>query len=218
MNRRDLELLSAYLDGQLDPADLARMESRLQSQSELRGVLEELRAARDLLRKLPTRKAPRNFTLSRQVVSVKPPMPRSYPFLQFASAAATLLLFLTVAINTLGPRLVIGAAAPAPLLGIGGGAGPEESWLAATEAPAAELPQQSALAPTPTPSGQDMQRGLPTSVPKLGESGGPEVEGPDSRSKAPVPQGVQWALVVVAIACAIATLGLHRSAVAKWRK
>ena len=30
MNQRDLELLSAYLDGELNPSDSTRLESRLQ--------------------------------------------------------------------------------------------------------------------------------------------------------------------------------------------
>ena len=44
MNPRDLELLSAYLDGQLNPSDSARLESRLASDESLRAVLNDLRA------------------------------------------------------------------------------------------------------------------------------------------------------------------------------
>ena len=64
MNQRDLELLSSYLDGQLKPSDSARLEARLSSDADLRSVLDDLRAARGLLRQLPMRKAPRNFTLT----------------------------------------------------------------------------------------------------------------------------------------------------------
>ena len=50
MNQRDVELLSAYLDGQLKPSDSARLESRLKSEPELVSVMDDLRAARNLLR------------------------------------------------------------------------------------------------------------------------------------------------------------------------
>ncbi len=53
MNFRDVELLSAYLDGQLNPSDANRLESRLSSDPDLRAVMDDLRAARGLLRQLP---------------------------------------------------------------------------------------------------------------------------------------------------------------------
>ena len=68
MNSRDLELLSSYLDGQLKPSESARLERRLASEPDLRSVLDDLRAARGLLRQLPVRKAPRNFTLTPKMV------------------------------------------------------------------------------------------------------------------------------------------------------
>ncbi len=55
---RDIELLSAYLDGQLDSKESARLESRLKSDESLRAVLDDLRAARGILRQLPQRRAP----------------------------------------------------------------------------------------------------------------------------------------------------------------
>ena len=64
-NFRDIETLSAYIDGQLNAADAARLETRLKTDPELASVMNDLRAARGILRKLPARKAPRNFTLTR---------------------------------------------------------------------------------------------------------------------------------------------------------
>ena len=78
MKQRDLELLSSYLDGQLNPSDAARLESRLKTEVQLASVLNDLRATRTLLRKLPARKAPRNFTLTRKMVGQNPPLPRAY--------------------------------------------------------------------------------------------------------------------------------------------
>ncbi len=46
MNQRDLELLSAYLDGQLNSSESARLESRLNSDPQLASVLTDLRATR----------------------------------------------------------------------------------------------------------------------------------------------------------------------------
>jgi anti-sigma factor RsiW len=89
MNRRDLELLSSYLDGQLKPSDSARLEARLASDPGLRAVLDDLRAARGLLRQLPMRKAPRNFTLTPKMVGKNPPLPRSYPAFRFVTALAS---------------------------------------------------------------------------------------------------------------------------------
>lgn len=148
----DVELLSAYLDGQLNPSDSARLESRLSSDPQLRAVMDDLRAARGLLRKLPQRRAPRNFTLTPIMAGLKAPEPRAYPAFRFATALATLLLFASFAINGLAPAATRSfAAAPAPAYGMGGAGAsetaPQES-RAATEAPL----QTFAIEATPTPN------------------------------------------------------------------
>ena len=144
MNPRDLELLSAYLDGQLNPSDSARLESRLASDESLRAALANLRATRGLLRQLLSRRAPRNFTLTPQMAGIKPPTPRAVPVFRFATALATLLFVITFVINGLitlsAPSL---AAAPAPLAV--GAAAP----MSAAQAPALPL---AAIAPTETSS------------------------------------------------------------------
>lgn len=124
---RDVEQLNAYLDGELDAAQRQRLESRLGSDSGLNSLLDELREARGVLRRLPQRHAPRNFTLTPSMAGIKPPLPRAYPVLRFASVFAVFLLFFTFAVNSL-PRLSLpmGAAAPAAMeVGVGGGE-PEE--------------------------------------------------------------------------------------------
>jgi hypothetical protein len=136
---RDVEKLSAYLDGQLKPSEIARLESRLKSDPELASILKELRQARSILRQLPQRRAPRNFTLTPKMVGQKPPLPRSYPIFRFATVLATLLFFFTFVTNFMAPRLVR-TAAPYPY-GIGGGGGggaePEMQLEAAPTEPAA---------------------------------------------------------------------------------
>ena len=135
MKQRDIELLSSYLDGQLSSADSARLEARLRTDPEMRSVLQDLRGARSLLRQLPMRKAPRNFTLTPKMVGKNPPLPRSYPVFKFSATLATILLFFTMGLNILGPQL---AAQPA-VFGMGGGGGPDITLesAAATELPAA---------------------------------------------------------------------------------
>ena len=137
---RDVEKLSAYLDGQLKPSEIARLEARLQTDPELASALKNLREARGVLRSLPQRRAPRNFTLTPKMVGEKPPMPRSYPVFRFATVLATLLLFFTFATNFMAPRLAR-TAAPVPYgIGGGGGGGDAESEMALETAPQ-ELPE-----------------------------------------------------------------------------
>jgi len=137
MNFRDVELLSTYLDGQLNPSDSARLESRLKTDPELVAVMDDLRAARGVLRQLPSRRAPRNFTLTPKMVDLKPPLPRAYPVFRFASVFAALLFFLSYATNLVAPRL---SAASAPYgYGVGGGGGCSEEEPCEA-APALEMP------------------------------------------------------------------------------
>jgi hypothetical protein len=179
---RDVEKLSAYLDGQLKPSEIARLETRLQTEPQLASILKDLRQTRGLLRQLPQRRAPRNFTLTPKMVGQKPPLPRTYPIFRFATALATLFLFLTFATNFMAPRLVrTGAPYPPGIGGYGGGgdAEPELQMESAPaeepaetepsmeeEAPAAEEPAApELLAPEPTPmppAAEDSARAEPT--------------------------------------------------------
>ncbi len=149
MNQRDLELLSSYLDGQLKASDSNRLEARLKTDPELASALSDLRAARTLLRKLPQRRAPRNFTLTRKMVGQNPPLPRAYPFFRFATAIATLLFIFSVGLNS------VSTLRPAYGMGGGGGGAPEvQSYAAATQAPATQAPAAEAplLAATQAPT------------------------------------------------------------------
>jgi anti-sigma factor RsiW len=55
------EMLSAYLDGELDAATRAAVEARLSASPEWREELAEVRAARDAVRALPSLDAPDGF-------------------------------------------------------------------------------------------------------------------------------------------------------------
>src|SRR5262245_65238283 len=63
LTERDQELLSAYLDGALSPAERATLESRLEAEPALRAELDNLRGFIQLMRAVPSLTPPRNFTL-----------------------------------------------------------------------------------------------------------------------------------------------------------
>ncbi len=240
MNERDLELLSSYLDGQLTPSDSARLESRLKSDGQLASTLDDLRAARTILRQLPKRRAPRNFTLTRKMVGLNPPLPRSYPAFRFATVVATLLFFFTFGVNALAPQL----AQMSPF-GTGGGApeifsaapaateAPAFAQAAATEAPATEAPaateaplqSSSDLAPLPTmmPSLEDSARVAETPTTKIGgaeNAGGvdqPQVANEPTRPAPIIPSMWQSAFAVIAVLGAMFMALLRRNASNRWK-
>jgi hypothetical protein len=157
-NFRDIENLSAYLDGQLSESESKRLKTRLESDAELDSVLSDIRSARNILKVLPKRKSPKNFTLTRKMVGLKPPMPRTYPLFRLATIFATVLLVFSFSVNALSPY--VSFTAPTFAFGMGGGDGmpaPEESMMlesapaedAATEAPAEPIPQGTETARTP---------------------------------------------------------------------
>jgi hypothetical protein len=244
-NFREIEQLSSYLDGQLSQSESARLEARISSDPELASAFNDLRAARGILRKLPSRKAPRNFTLTRQMVGLKPPLPRSYSFFRFSTAFATVLLVLTFAANSILPNIHFGAGAPlsasAPqgAYGLGGGGGGGDGGVgggpaateapavaaessivteapAATEAPLAEAPSLKVTAPPTEEFSAD------TAAPEAptAEAAGTPSE-PQDRSRAqnetPVSVGWQIALLVLGLVSGIVMLAMRRSAKQKWQ-
>lgn len=238
MNQRDLELLSAYLDGQLKPSESAHLETRLNSDPQLASVLTDLRATRNLLRKLPARKAPRNFTLTRKMVGQNPPLPRAYPWFRFASALATLLLFFSFGVNTVGRQMA--SQAPGFGMGGGGGVGEESTELfSAQEAPAAEpaaateAPVETEapileMAPMPTQmptDAADAARIVETPVAKDAGDAANAVEQPDqfqvqqeAQSPAPlVPSTWQIALAIIAIGGALFMLLVRQLSARRWK-
>jgi hypothetical protein len=237
MNQRDLELLSSYLDGQLKPSDSARLEARLASDPDLRAVLGDLRAARGLLRQLPMRKAPRNFTLTPKMVGKNPPLPRSYPAFKFVTALASLMLFFTLGLNFIGPQMAASQSTAFGMGGSGGGAPevfseaapaavPEEAATEApvTEAPAAEEPAiQMVPLPTETISpaaAEDSARDLETPTEKQGVMSEADVqEPPQAQNPLPTIPPV-WQVVFGAIALlgVLGMLLMRQVAASRWRR
>jgi anti-sigma factor RsiW len=240
MNRRDIELLSSYLDGQLkSDAERARLEARLSSDPELRAVLSDLRSARGLLRQLPMRKAPRSFTLTPKMVGKNPPLPRTYPAFRFVTTIATLLLFFSVGLNFLTPQL----ASQSHNFGMGGGGAPEvfsAQAPAATEAPAIEsLATEVAGEEAPPAESAAESFPLPTATLLIGDSGR-DVEDPNEKSGEtgdaadqstiqnqpvperdavrPVPPTWQILLAAIALVGGLAMLLMRQMAADRWRR
>jgi hypothetical protein len=222
MNQRDLELLSSYLDGQLKPSDSARLENRLKTDPQLASVVNDLRATRTLLRKLPQRRAPRNFTLTRKMVGQNPPLPKAYPFFRFASALATLLFVFSFGLNSISRT-----AAPA-VGGFGGGAdaASEESAelyaqgapAAATEAPA-EPSLQMVPAPTMTAAVEDTFRKAETPTSEAPAVGNAMEQGQLERQRLEplVPSTWQIVLGTVAVLSVLLMLLMRLVAASRWR-
>lgn len=224
MKPRDVDLLSSYLDGQLKPSDSARLEARLSSDRNLRAVLDDLRAARGLLRQLPMRRAPRNFTLTPKMVGKQPPLPRAYTAFRFVTALATLLLFFTVGVNFLAPQM----ASQAPGFGMGGGGAPEifsAQAPEAAEAPATEAPVEEPSAdllppPTATLPAEDSARAVENPFEKDGLTGvaGGQSQSPlSSAAPQPIPSIWQALLVGIALLSAFIMILMRQLAVNRWR-
>jgi hypothetical protein len=191
--------------------------------------LDDLRATRTLLRKLPRRRAPRNFTLTRTMVGLNPPLPRSYPAFRFVTTIATLLFFFTFGVNALAPQF-------AQPIGLGGGGGADQTELfsaqapAATEAPAAaeasvpatEAPIGNAdLAPQPTMTAppQESARMVDTPVAKSPEEEGVASQNPDNiQNETPfIPTAWQILFAVTAIAGGLLLALMRRSSINRWK-
>ena len=203
----DVEQLSALLDGKLPQAEAARLRARLDADANLRTVMNDLAQTRGLLRKLPARRAPRNFTLTPKMAGVKPPLPRAVPTLRFATLLATFLLVFSLATNALAPTFR--QAASAPVYGMGGGGGddtgeqpPEVMSSAATQAPAAAAPAPATQEPTLQ---SESNRALETPTPDATHKAmAPEQQLPaqppqPAPASVPIPLTWQIGLLVVAL-------------------
>ncbi len=111
---RDLEQLSAHLDGQLNDVEEQALLARLPREPGLQRALAELRQVREALRTLPPVRPPRNFTLTPSMVGLA--APRTSRGLAFAwgSALASLAFVVLAAVDLAGGGLVASRqAAPA---------------------------------------------------------------------------------------------------------
>ncbi len=173
-----VELLSAYLDGQASPAERASIDAHLQQCVACQAELESLRRTVTLLQALPRVAVPRAFTLSEAQVGVRRPDPSPGWFGGLArglGAVAAVLVVALVAFAVLRPerapwnpdQTVARVSEPTAAVAVmqtadqaaesGPAAAPAplamEAPTAATEAPAAAAaaPEAATLAAAPTP-------------------------------------------------------------------
>lgn len=139
---RDLEILSAYLDEQLDPRVRARLETRLEKEPDLRTALAEYERTRNLLQAIPRIRAPRNFTLTTKMIGEQRGVgARLYTTFRLASAIASLLFIAVVVGDFFGGRIwapSIGEQAPPHVAVLQEKEAVVQEEVA--EAPAAEIP------------------------------------------------------------------------------
>lgn len=108
-----LEQLSAYLDGKFTPRQRADLEKQLAANPQLRADLESLRRTRAVLRAAPRLRAPRNFTLTPQMVRARPQLPVFYPYLRWSTALTGLLvLFILLGNHLVTPLTTARNAVP----------------------------------------------------------------------------------------------------------
>ena len=104
LSDRDLEMLSAYLDGEISRKDRERLEARLLEDKDLSNTLKQLRRTRQVMRSLPSMRAPRNYFVTAEMVGQKETGSRAFPILRFASALASVLFILIFLGDMLVPR------------------------------------------------------------------------------------------------------------------
>lgn len=134
ISNRDWIQLSSYLDGELDPREINKIEERLKKEPALQLALEELNQTKKTLQQTPKLKIPRNFILTPAMigVSTRPQPARGF---RLVSALMTFLL-IGVLVLDFGRFFMIGAMAPAA---------PKELLLEAVSDSAVEALEEPAL-------------------------------------------------------------------------
>lgn len=142
LNDEDMELLSAYIDGQLPATERAALEVRLGAEAALRLALDELRATVTALRTLEPVRPPRSFTLD--PAQVAPRRAGRFNLLRLLPLAGTMAAVLVCAVVTLGVWSQSGlnsggstGSAPVAAVAEVPTAAPETSAIQAPAAPAA---------------------------------------------------------------------------------
>jgi len=195
-NIKELETLSAYLDGELSPEQSRALETRLQKEPQLQARLEALRQTKLILGYLPHLPAPRNYTLTPEMVQARAPKSQPFvPTLRLASALAAILLVVLFGVEFLftsgplaSPRSVAEPmmeaamiydeeAEPEPLiiwgqLGVGGAEGPADGlggFSADMEAPVTmeTLPVEPEVVLEEAPVFESQEEALPEEEPEF---------------------------------------------------
>jgi hypothetical protein len=181
----ELNMLSAYLDNALEAEELEKLKSRLEQDSGLRQKLENLRQTKVLISRLDRVSAPRNYTLTPDMVKVRRSKTKPlFSTLRLATSFATILLvalfgvqallgggFLPSAMTAEAPMMeaarVEDESAPEPLIiwaqpGVGG-AVPEGYGGGSAES----LPEESFILEQPSEEEEIAPKDQPVEQPKV---------------------------------------------------
>lgn len=143
---KQLEQLSAYLDGQLSENEKRQVESRLAREPELRVQHEGLRKTKLLFSRIPRVHAPRSFALTPEMVTVRQ---KKQPFTTtlrwVTSVAAILLVVMFGAEFLLGNPFAVRSAMPAEEMLESVNMEMEDETALADEAPAAKAAEPEPL-------------------------------------------------------------------------
>ncbi|MBX3054978.1 MAG: hypothetical protein KF770_00765 [Anaerolineae bacterium] len=98
---RQQETMTAYLDNALPPAERQRFEQQMAQDPDLQAEVAQQQQTRALLRQLPPRQVPRNFTLDPALYGrpARQPLVTYYPALRAATVLTAVLLFFVVGLN-----------------------------------------------------------------------------------------------------------------------
>ncbi len=94
------QLLSAYLDDQVSSDERIQVERKLESDDAFRQAMLSMQKTRLVLRSMPRRKVPRNFTLTPEMVPARRTF-QLFPLLRFSSAFAAIAAVVLFAVQLL---------------------------------------------------------------------------------------------------------------------
>ncbi len=191
------ERLSAYLDGELAPADAAALERHLAACAECRDELAGLREVRALLRALPAPRLPRSFALPATAAphsaAAHAPRPASAPARVPAARLARAAQWVGSLAAVLGLLLIVATA----VLGAHPGAA---STFSAAPALGSHAPQgagtsaqhTAGAAPDQTPTRAAVAQGADTPTPTIAEApAASPTNGPAAPARTPSAYGVE---------------------------
>ena len=147
LSSRDLQLLSAYLDGELSTKDQNRAEKLLSDYPATRSSLERLRKVKNAIKLLPIHKVPRNFIISADEVR-RSLVPNPARVFRYASTVSAVLLIVVLTFDLIFPYQ--SAASELDFLGSASETDIEEKIAAAVEEEDSIL----TLQPTTLPAGE----------------------------------------------------------------
>jgi len=182
LSDRDYELISAYLDGEVDIRQKKVIENRLAEDAQFKSAYEQLSRTRRLMRSQPLLRAPRNYTLSPKMLSASQTSPKAFlPFpllLRTVSAFTSLVFLVLFGLNWITASRMMSVAPVANSEVLAQPAQPallDEQAMQSRSAPAEEQPMAKSMA---TPDLAPKSISPPSGeMGGMGEGGGAGAEG-----------------------------------------